>query len=38
MTHRQELQGFPDMSEVSLQENNKVNLPVLYKILSGTGK
>jgi hypothetical protein len=26
MTHRQALQGFPDMNQVSLHINNKINL------------
>jgi hypothetical protein len=28
VTHRQALQGFPDMSQVALHKNNKINLPI----------
>jgi hypothetical protein len=31
MTHRQALQGFPDTSQVSLHENNKIVLPFLQQ-------
>jgi hypothetical protein len=29
MTHRQALQGFPDMSQVLLHKNNKINITTL---------
>jgi hypothetical protein len=29
MTHRQELEGFPDTCLVSLHKNNKINKPII---------
>jgi uncharacterized membrane protein len=36
MTHHQALQDFPDASQVSLHENNKMKLPVLQEGLKVT--
>jgi hypothetical protein len=38
ITHPQALQDFPDMSQVPLHKNNKINLPVLQQFLPGAGK
>jgi hypothetical protein len=38
MTHRQELQGFPDTSQISLHRSNKINLPEKQQFLLEAGK
>jgi hypothetical protein len=37
MTHRQALQGFPDTSQVSLHNNNKINLITIKQFLPKAG-
>jgi hypothetical protein len=38
IAHRQVLQGFPDMSKVSVHTNNKIISFILKQFLPGAGK
>jgi hypothetical protein len=38
MTHRQALQDFPGMIQISLHKYNKIKLPIFLQFLLGAGK
>jgi hypothetical protein len=38
MTRRQALQGFSDMSRVSIHKNNEINSPTFLQFLPAAGK